>query len=67
MQSMQRFKFWLIFNTRIASNFVLHTTYEMLDSTSEGLNSVKRQIAELLLEKKMVHAEQPENRAAYAF
>ena len=39
----------------------------MLDSTSEGLNSVKRQIAELLLEKKMVHAEQPENRAAYAF
>ena len=37
----------------------------MLDSTSEGQNSVKRPIAEVLLEKKMIHAEQPENRAGY--
>ena len=39
----------------------------MLDSSSEGLNSVKRPIVEVLLQKKMVHAEQPENRAGNAF
>ena len=34
------------------SNFVLHTTYEMSDSCSEGFNSVKKPIVEILLQKK---------------
>ena len=34
------------------SNFVLHTTHEMPVSSSEGFNSVKKPIAEILLEKK---------------
>ena len=53
------------------SNFLLHTIHEMPDSSFKSLDSVQKPFAEVLhsrcCKKKMVHAEQPENRAAYAF